>query len=91
MLVILLIRGVTLRGHLEGIRFYLTPRWEKLGDANVWASATTQIFFSLSVGFGGLITMASYNQFYNNCFRYRTPYVLVFNFFILEFISNMLA
>ncbi|RDD36654.1 Sodium- and chloride-dependent glycine transporter 2 [Trichoplax sp. H2] len=68
-LVILLIRGVTLKGHLEGINFYLTPRWEKLSDANVWASATTQIFFSLSVGFGGLITMASYNKFYNNCFR----------------------
>ena len=34
-LVILLVRGCTLEGAGEGIRFYVTPEWEKLKDPNV--------------------------------------------------------
>ena len=29
----------------------------KLADPSVWRKATTQIFFSLSVGMGGLVTL----------------------------------
>ena len=35
----------------------------------VWADAAIQVFFSLSLCWGGLITLASYNKFNNDCVR----------------------
>ncbi|XP_046542282.1 sodium-dependent proline transporter-like [Haliotis rubra] len=68
-LICLLVRGLTLDGHMLGVNFYIIPKWERLLDATVWREAATQIFFSLGPGFGSLMTMASYNPFKHNCHR----------------------
>ena len=64
-LVILLIRGIMLPGSIDGIRYYLTPNFNALYDANVWVDAATQVFFSLGPGFGVLLAFASYNKFHS--------------------------
>ncbi|XP_058453847.1 sodium- and chloride-dependent glycine transporter 2 isoform X2 [Malaya genurostris] len=65
-LAILFVRGMTLPGAMDGVRFYIMPNWAELTNLKVWADAAVQIFFSLGPGWGGIINMASYNQFKNN-------------------------
>jgi len=58
----MIIRSVTLEGSSAGLSFYLTPNFSALLDTEVWIAAFSQIFFSLSVGFGVLIAYASFNK-----------------------------
>ncbi|XP_046542280.1 sodium- and chloride-dependent glycine transporter 2-like [Haliotis rubra] len=66
-MLVLLVRGLTLPGYEKGIAFYMTPKVHRLTEANVWGDAATQVFFSLSAGYGGVVTVSSYNKFNNNC------------------------
>ncbi len=60
MFLILVVRAVTLPGAVDGLNAFFTPNWASLADPAVWAAAYGQIFFSLSVGFGIMITYSSY-------------------------------
>ena len=69
--ILVLIRVLTLPGITEGLGFMWNPRsapdkpfaegfLHALMNPKMWMDATGQIFFSLSVGFGVIITYASY-------------------------------
>ncbi|MFB6266082.1 MAG: sodium-dependent transporter [Halodesulfurarchaeum sp.] len=58
--ILLAIRGITLPGGIEGLNYYLTPDFSALTNTDVWISAFGQIYFTLSVALGIMITYASY-------------------------------
>ncbi|WP_315582907.1 sodium-dependent transporter [Actinomyces viscosus] len=58
----LVVRALMLPGAGEGLNALFTPKWSALLDYKVWMAALGQIFFSLSVGFGIMLTYASYLQ-----------------------------
>ncbi|RLC49829.1 MAG: sodium-dependent transporter [Candidatus Cloacimonadota bacterium] len=60
LLVVFVVRGITLPGSMEGIKYYLFPHFEQLLNPSVWISAYGQIFYSLSIGFGIMIAYSSF-------------------------------
>ncbi|MBK4120941.1 neurotransmitter:Na+ symporter, NSS family [Kocuria rhizophila] len=60
MFLIMVGMALTLPGASAGLDALFTPSWDALGDSSVWVAAYGQIFFSLSVGFGIMVTYASY-------------------------------
>ncbi|XP_069032282.1 sodium-dependent neutral amino acid transporter B(0)AT1-like isoform X2 [Embiotoca jacksoni] len=66
-LAIFLIRGLTLKGSLSGIKFLFTPDVDELIKTTTWLDAGAQVFFSFGLAWGGLISFSSYNPVHNNC------------------------
>jgi len=56
----LVVRALFLDGASAGLNAFFTPDWGALANAQVWIAAFSQIFFSLSIAFGIMITYASY-------------------------------
>ncbi|HID92798.1 MAG TPA: sodium-dependent transporter [bacterium (Candidatus Stahlbacteria)] len=71
-LIAFVIRGITLPGAVEGLKYYLTPDFAALRNPQVWLAAYSQIFFTLTLGFGVMIAYASYlprdSDIINNAF-----------------------
>ena len=57
---ILVIQALRLPGATAGLNAFFTPNWEAMANYKVWLAAFGHIFFSLSVGFGIMLTYASY-------------------------------
>jgi len=52
--------GMLLPNAQDGLDYYLTPDFEKLLEPSIWSTAFGQVFFSLSLGVGILVTYGSY-------------------------------
>ena len=57
---IMVIQAVRLPGAVEGLNAFFTPNWDAMTNYKVWLAAFGHIFFSLSIGFGIMLTYASY-------------------------------
>lgn len=58
--IIVVIFSLTLDGAAVGLDALFTPDWSSLTNPTVWVAAYGQIFFSLSIAFGIMVTYASY-------------------------------
>ena len=60
LLIPLAIFGMLLPNAEEGLEYYLTPDFSKLSEPSIWSTAFGQVFFTLSLGVGILLTYGSY-------------------------------
>uniref|UniRef100_UPI00358E25D0 sodium- and chloride-dependent GABA transporter ine-like isoform X2 n=1 Tax=Myxine glutinosa TaxID=7769 RepID=UPI00358E25D0 len=73
----LLINNCLLPGAWEGISYFIVPRWSKLMNVEVWIQAAGQIFSSLGIGEGVIISFSSYKDFNSVLLRDVLVIVLV--------------
>jgi len=57
---VLIVRGLTLPNGFQGVMLLFSPDFSVMKDPEVWRGAFSQIFFTLSLGFGVMTTYASY-------------------------------
>lgn len=61
--------GLTLPGAFDGVKELFVPKtWtghNSIADPQVWRKAAEQMFYSLSVSWGGLVMFGSYNKFHH--------------------------
>ncbi|MVB10512.1 Sodium:neurotransmitter symporter family protein [Caprobacter fermentans] len=57
---IFVIRAVTLPGSSLGLNAFFEPQWNQLLNPEIWKAAYSQIFYSLSLAMGIMITYSSY-------------------------------
>ena len=60
LILVLVAWSVSLKGAAIGIEKYLKPDFSLLSKPQIWIDAFSQIFFTLSLGFGIMMTYASY-------------------------------
>ncbi|XP_043205803.1 sodium- and chloride-dependent GABA transporter ine-like isoform X2 [Amphibalanus amphitrite] len=72
-------RALTLEGASTGIRYLFQPHWQLLADSKVWVNALAQNFNSVGIGFGTMITFASYNKFENRTILMDTMVIILAN------------
>ena len=60
MMIVLIVRGITLPNGVQGIYLLFTPDFTVMKDPGVWKGAFSQMFFTLSLGFGIMTAYASY-------------------------------
>lgn len=60
LIAIIVVRGVTLPGAVDGLNYLFTPQWDMIMQPKVWVAAYGQIFFSLSIAFAIMIAYSSY-------------------------------
>lgn len=62
LLLLLVIYVLTLDGAMEGLKVYLLPDFSKVLSPSLFTSALGQAFFSLSLGVGSMLVLASYTS-----------------------------
>ncbi len=57
---VMVVQAVSLPGSTKGLESFFTPNWQAMANPKVWLAAYGHVFFSMSIGFGIMVTYASY-------------------------------
>lgn len=86
-ILILIARGLTLPNGLQGVFMLFTPDFEAMSNIGIWKGAFSQIFFTLSLGFGVMTAYASYLP--KDADQVSNPLIISFMNCCFEFLAGI--
>lgn len=89
LLIVMAVRGLSLPGGVDGVKYFLIPKPEKLLDINVWSAAASQMLLALSLGMGQMVAYASMRK--DSSKIMKSGLSLVFGDFIFSFFSGIVV
>lgn len=69
LMAIMLVRGVTLEGSFEGIKYLFIPDWNHLKSSEVWIDAITQALYKYGIGLNTATTLGSFNHYKTDSYK----------------------
>jgi SNF family Na+-dependent transporter len=86
---LLFIRIIFLPGSFSGMKYMLTPNFSKLFEFSVWQDALSQTFFQNNIGYGVILSFASFRSKRDPI--QSTSYILVFANFASSLLSTLIV
>ncbi|CAM1319734.1 SLC6A7 (predicted) [Pycnogonum litorale] len=65
------------QSYVDGVKFFISIDWNTIKSSQVWMDAAYEVIFSLGPCLGGLIALASTNDFHNNCYKNALGVVVI--------------
>ena len=88
MIIPLTIYGMMLPDADKGLSYYLIPDFERILDSSIWMTAFGQVFFSLGIGFGILLTYGSYLK--NRESVFKSSLIIVISNAMVSFVVGLM-
>lgn len=82
-LAILLTRGLTLPGSMDGLYYYIMPNWNRVYDVQVWRDAAVQVFYSFGIGEYSIIILTK-NRFIFKIFLFSISFLIYANYMPID-------
>lgn len=60
LLIVIMVRSLTLPNASQGVKYIFSPDWSYVLKFNTWTAALGQLFFSVGIGMGIMLTYGSY-------------------------------
>ncbi|KAL8560178.1 hypothetical protein ACOMHN_021673 [Nucella lapillus] len=79
----------TVDGAFDGIKVFFDVDFSSLTRANLWLDAANQVFFTLSVNTGALLTLASFNNFRGDCVMFASCIALAWVYGVKNFLQDI--
>ncbi len=87
LIVVLAFRGVNLPGGMEGLTYFLKPKYDEFFSISVWSAAASQVILSLGIGMSQMVAYSSRRKESSN--NVKSAFALITGDFLFSLFAGI--